>query len=626
MKRTNRYKIIKSDAFGEQVSLLISANSNNFNRNITILAVSFATAESLILDNINKYDNMIILIYWPNKMYTYYYKKYQHQSCPNCLIKAINRNLDNKGPNYHEITSYETLLSETIVFKPEILMYSLLIGLSHIDNNTEWFLNGSKVIVSLLDNLNIEIENLFIEPDCSICNKDVSSIISLSNSISENVLNPLSPTRNYPVEYYQELAKDVCGKSIGFVRDISYDLQLPIASCSATLIFDQYKHELTLGRGKRFNDCHNIATIEALERLAGLKESYGMEIIKDTFYNLGDKVIDPRQYCLHTDEQYNIDKFPFEKFQYNLELPWIKGVDLINNNEVYVCASMVFYGSKYTRQFKMLAFESSNGCAVGSTYTEAILAALFEIIERDSFLYTWYKRKACSNITNFILEDNDIDLMRNKIMMFSNIDIQFYNSTMDYGVPSIFALAYSDRKDMPAFAAAAGTGINYYEAAKSALNELSCHYVRLQYLFSKKDINAKAMHMLQDSNKVKTMEDHGIVNALPEAYNRFDFLIESKVKFKTHDLKCQEITEAKTPAQTLSVLIDKFKKYNFNIIVVDQTPIFMRKRNLYCVKVLVSNMLPITFGHIYSRINSYRLLNSNNSILEFSSLYPHPFP
>lgn len=598
----------------------------SFSDEFSVCAGSFAVLEKCLEKHTSMQTNLVIITFWSGKIFSFYYNPSKNESCGYCLVHAIRRNLNVNGPDYVSIIDGDTMLSNSFVFPPDVLINALLITFQYIVNGVEEFIQGSKVLVLSLVSDSITNEFLNVEPECKKCNSTLYENMPLCDEKYNFVKNPHSPTRNYSIEYFDKILNKFCSPSVGFVKDISYDLQLPVASCTAKLILNKIKNEMTLGRSHSFGQSRSIAIIEALERLAGMRGGLNKTIIKSSYSNLEKNAINPNDFCLHFDQQYFLEDFPFEKFDPHHELTWVSGIRLNSNQEVWVPISMAFYGFKYNNEHKMYAFESSNGCAIGSSYTEAIISGLLEVIERDSFLLAWYQKKSLTDITDYILGFEKIKDMYDKIRFFCNVDIYFYDSTAEHNVPSIFALAVCDRKDSPNFSAASGSGITYYDAAKSALYELSCHHVRLKYILSQIDMKEKAMIMLEDSFKVKTMVDHGLVNALPEAYTRFEFLLNSKNKYNKENLSKFELLGVKDPSETLNNLVDRLNRCNLDIVVVDQTPIYMKKINLFCVKVLVSDMLPITFGHIYSRINSKRIILNLKHPINFSSLHPHPFP
>jgi ribosomal protein S12 methylthiotransferase accessory factor len=74
---------------------------------------------------------------------------------------------------------------------------------------------------------------------------------------------------------------------------------------------------------------------------------------------------------------------------------------------------------------------------------------------------------------------------------------------------------------------------------------------------------------------------------------------------------------------------------NLDVIVVDQTTPELKRNELYCVKVLIPGMLPMTFGHHLTRVTGLeRVLKvpvllgyaKQPLLLEQLNPHPHPFP
>lgn len=610
----NNIELIILDELGSSIADIIAKIEKNYHldNRLTICIGNLASIGKSI-ENIGIFKDFILTITcWLDKIYVHCYNNVQG-NCQECFINTIKKQNNFKSNPYFIINS--------ITYSPSILFNIVLIAFESIANKINWFINGSKIFIFSLNQVWLTTKYLYPTLECVICNPFERSTVPVL--YQENNISAISAIRTFPIHKFTPILDQFCDNAIGLVKDISFDLQLPVASCTAKLQLNSETDILTLGRAKNFIASRNIAILEVLERLSGLRGSAGVKTVVANYEQFLEKAINPIDFCLHDENQYSLNNYPFVKFYTNKPLSWVKGLDIKNNTEIWVPISMAFYGFKYNSIHEMYAFESSNGCAIGSSYTEAALSAILEVIERDSFLFSWYKKKPLEDITEFILDSDEVTLVYEKFRLYSKASIHFYNSTTESGIPSIFCLAICHQPNSPAFSAAAGAGINFYEAAKSALYELSCHFIRLQYLLARDGEKKRALEMLSNSFKVRKMEDHGLVNCLAEASYRFNFLLDSKIEFSKNEILKLEISQTFSPEQTLEVVTKKLFNANFDIIVIDQTPEFLIKKNLFCVKVLISHMLPITFGYTYARLNTKRLCNEEKNFLE---TYPHPFP
>ncbi|WP_256597296.1 YcaO-like family protein, partial [Pseudomonas sp. FW305-BF6] len=98
------------------------------------------------------------------------------------------------------------------------------------------------------------------------------------------------------------------------------------------------------------------------------------------------------------------------------------------------------------------------------------------------------------------------------------------------------------------------------------------------------------------------MDDHGMLYGLPKAEERLNFLLEENRPLKRFDEEFKWETKHTDLTEDLKDMLQKFRQLNLDVIVVDQTTPEIRKNGLYCVKVLIPGMLPMTFGHHLTRI------------------------
>lgn len=144
---------------------------------------------------------------------------------------------------------------------------------------------------------------------------------------------------------------------------------------------------------------------------------------------------------------------------------WLPTWSLSQHEQVYLplthCfANLPFEDERYARWH-------SNGCAAGNTVEEAILQALFELIERDATAIWWYNRidRPAYNLNNI----NDDNLQRlDKTLV--DYDYWVLDLTHDIGVPVMVAVGQHKRNKGLSFGF--GCHLQSELAAQRALTEL----------------------------------------------------------------------------------------------------------------------------------------------------------
>ena len=70
-------------------------------------------------------------------------------------------------------------------------------------------------------------------------------------------------------------------------------------------------------------------------------------------------------------------------------MDWVWGYSFLQERPILVPELLAYYSLSCGEGF---VYETSNGCALGGSLEEAIFHAIMEVVERDSFLLTWYAR------------------------------------------------------------------------------------------------------------------------------------------------------------------------------------------------------------------------------------------
>ncbi len=81
-------------------------------------------------------------------------------------------------------------------------------------------------------------------------------------------------------------------------------------------------------------------------------------------------------------------------------MDWVWGYSFLKERPILIPELLAYYSLGYEEGF---VYETSNGCALGGSLEEAIFYGIMEIVERDSFLMTWYAELALHVLTLILL-------------------------------------------------------------------------------------------------------------------------------------------------------------------------------------------------------------------------------
>jgi ribosomal protein S12 methylthiotransferase accessory factor len=469
------------------------------------------------------------------------------------------------------------------------------------------------------------------DPLCPVCGR-LPDDSSLAARIS------LKPTPKISTDSYRcrsmddlnkVLVKDYLDHRTGFLNSKMYDLVAPFADVSVNLpLFTG--NEGAAGRTHCYAVSELTAILEGLERYCGLAPRGKRTVIHDSFRNLADQALNPVKVGVHAKEQYARPGFPFKPFDPDRPINWVWGYSFLQERPILVPELLAYYSLGCGDGF---VYETSNGCALGGSLEEAIFYGIMEVVERDSFLMTWYAQLPLSRLDPYSVNDQELRLMIDRVRAVAGYDVYLFNSTMEHGIPSVWALAKNRKQKGVNLICAAGAHLDPVRAVKSAIHELAAMMLTLDEKFEASQ--EECMRMLHDPSLVQEMEDHSMLYSLPQAQERLQFLLDENRPLRTFNEEFKWKAGHADLTDDLQDILQVFRRLKLDVIVVDQTTPETIRNGLYCVKVLIPGMLPMTFGYHLTRVTGLeRVLRVPVELgyakqpltLEQLNPHPHPFP
>lgn len=336
---------------------------------------------------------------------------------------------------------------------------------------------------------------------------------------------------------------------------------------------------LATGKGATDEDARLAAIAEAVERYSGWngrRESFR----QDTFREIGADAIAPREFGLYADSQYGRAGFPYRPFDAGRPIAWVQGTELPERRPVWLPAELVYLNYYEDR----LVPPDSTGMAAGPDLEHAILAGIYEVVERDAFTVTWLARRAADRAEELVSGAVERSIIRHYAR--SGVETRLYR--LDSAVPIAVMMALAEDKTGRGPAAAVGLGchLDPAVAARKALFEL-CQV--------RPGVSVEAGRRLARPEDVRTLEDHAAYYALPERLAEFAFLDSGAMADGTNrssgvvsrDLAFSAAALAEKGCRTAYVDITAPELADFPIRV---------------ARVLVTGLQPIHFGYGMERL------------------------
>jgi len=393
------------------------------------------------------------------------------------------------------------------------------------------------------------------------------------------------------------------------------------------------------GRSLDYATSEATAIAEALERLGGLAPRGVTTVVRAPYRELVGQALNPQLLGLYPEDRYVHESLPYRRFDEDLVLPWVYGYSFAHQAPILVPESYAYYGHHHnsTHSQRPFVYEISNGCALGNCLEEAVLHGLLEVAERDAFLLTWYARLSIPRVDPETIDDPTARLLISRIATTTGLSVALFVSTMEQGIPCWWVMGIDERQRsaFPKAVCAAGSGLDASSALLNALSELAGVAESARRPLDAATVT-RALEMVEDPALVREMSDHSLLYYHPQAFNRFDFLLDSKAMISFSEVKRRwPWPHHLDLSDDLREAVARYLRCGLDVIVVQQTTDEHRAGGFDCVKVVVPGTLPMTFGHSLRRTDGIpRILDvpvtlgyRDRPLQPFEiNRYPHPFP
>lgn len=362
-----------------------------------------------------------------------------------------------------------------------------------------------------------------------------------------------------------------------------------------------------------------LATIgETVERYAAAfydKE----ECIFASYRDLGRHAINPAAYALFHEKQYEQRNFRMARFTEDLALHWFPATDLTNGQTTYVPGQFIYM--PFTKDPSYILPNASTGLAAHSKYHQAMLGALLEVIERDSFTITWMneivppKIRITEEVKAYIDERFPTDY-----------EWHFFDMRYDIGVPAVFGLCFGEAEFGRFVAIGAACRTTYGAALQKTIQEIGQALPYFRHLLAERRdwMPPSALSV------IRGFEEHSILYLKrPDLCPVFDQWRQAEESF-TVDL--YEPQPEGDEAASVRNIVQDLKDKGYNVLFKDITTPDIRQLGYFSVKIVVPQLIQLSGLYPAYFLGGERLYTVPAAMgyprKEYHELnpLPHPFP
>lgn len=370
---------------------------------------------------------------------------------------------------------------------------------------------------------------------------------------------------------------------------------------------------------------------EAVERYCSALFRYA-DLIWAAYRDLPGPATHPAGFALYDDAQYARPGFPWRPFTSETPVAWVAGRSLVTGVDTLVPAAFTFvpYHFQRGRGDTPITQPISTGLACGSSFADAALSALCEVVERDAFTRCWQARQSRPLIDTSALPADLPQLLARFAAV--QLRVHLVDLTGDVGCPTVLSVVEGDTATSPAVAVAAATHPDPVVAARKSIEELA----------HTRKYAAQVMDHLPPV-PVDVVGGHPAVDG-QRAHLRFYCPQESKdaARFLWTGAEQVALTDlvrlpgadvdhrdGQDERDDLSTLVGAVAATGEDVVAVDLTSPDIAELGLRVVRVVVPGFHPLQMGHGNRCLGGARLsraLQEAGRPAGTDNPYPHPFP
>jgi len=324
-----------------------------------------------------------------------------------------------------------------------------------------------------------------------------------------------------------------------------------------------------------------------------------------------------------------------EHFQFSdaNDFLWEEGRLLFGNKPCLIPAQLIFWNYNINHQnWREPLLRESNTNGAGGHYTlgKAILAGIYEIIQRDGFLIYWFNKQAPPQIDSKTIDYEPLKNLLNECSRL-NLEVHFYNTTTDLKIPSCICTVFDHTGIGPKVTMGGGCEMNWDKMLLRAISETLGVY----HWSRKRRENGEEYPSL-DKNYIPFQDNSmGQLKRLylwanEEMFEQFQFFLKGKIQ-SLKELK-KESPSFSSSEEELNYLIEKFKSMGqgYEIFYYQAGHKALDDLGYFSVKVIIPALVHFFIREIFAPLGAKRLKEVPKKLgfeaaKEWNPL-PHPFP
>jgi ribosomal protein S12 methylthiotransferase accessory factor len=447
------------------------------------------------------------------------------------------------------------------------------------------------------------------------------------------VLELVEPVRP-PLEEIVKAGRRLVSTRTGVIKTVTelaldQDDPLVFSFSAATADTSRYSsHQCNVRNGGAAicrEDAFLAAIGEAVERYCA-NFYVRSELILSRYLEVASNAVAPEQFVLFSDQQYRKAAVPFDRFTASSRLYWTWAYSLVDRRPKLVPACFTYLPYEITEDEARIGPSISTGLSCAYSLAEAILAGIYECIERDAFIIMWLNRLRMPVVDVGTGSRGIAELFRERFAL-SEIHYCICDITSDIQIPTFYCLARGNSAVGMLPCVGTATRLNAEKAVEKALVESAQGRPFLRYVLRKE----RDWDCGEGFSGVRDFDDHArLYSSRPDLIQQLLF-VESPPARSAQDLLN---LSTGTVLGDIQICVDALTEKGFDVLVVDLTTRDVEEVGFRVVRVIVPGLQPLHGDHRFPFLGGRRLYEvprilgytAQDTEEEGLSRWPHPFP
>lgn len=331
----------------------------------------------------------------------------------------------------------------------------------------------------------------------------------------------------------------------------------------------------------------HLSIAESLERYSSCAWDT-KDMIWATAEELGEDAIPPSAFPNCSDTELADPRSGLVPTDPHLPLRWVQGWSFTRGRPVYVPAVAVWMRFPPESAAERFMHPISTGCAAHADPAAAVVNGLLEVIERDSISITWLQRMRLPRLQ---VEPDALDTVSRRYTAKADSEhlrTQLFDATTDLGVPVVYAVQLADHDPEVAQLVAATCDLNPGRAVAKLYRETASLRIALRHI-------AKTEQNVPLDGDTISVFGGALSSGTVDQRHRFSFLLDGERETRfLHDLPGMT---SEAPTEKLDWLMERMNAAGCEVIAVDMTTDEAQQVGATVSRVLVPQLMPLSFVH-----------------------------